>query len=444
MSIPKELNYSLKKEISAPSQPDVIRFRSDNSSYNNGDVIRIEIPTGRTGSHLFPHNSYLEGSVTINATTLDTPAVNTACNTYIDQSCYALFRRMRIIHGGSTQEDWLHFNREATAIYDLQKNVTERTGDSIHMLVDEAGLTGATFTITKATAANTASTQNSNTLSFCFSLPSALIGTLAQKALPLGLMGASSIYLELELEDARVAFIPTANITAINSFTVSNIYFNAKIVNLPADIELSLVNSTGGKILLPANTYRSELKTITAGASAFNDKFSFQYSSVKNFSFFLQSSVSANGTGANGLSARSISSRPFCNLADFYLTFNGQRFPSEAISGSSRMYLELLRSWDSMNHTDSGGILNLTRYTSGTGAVAEEVIGNTYRFLGSCDLDRFNHSSHILVSGTNTIGSSVNLVLNFSAPTAVGLNLYAFTMIDVIYEIENGLLKVET
>ena len=114
------------------------------------------------------------------------------------------------------------------------------------------------MSFTKTTAANTGQNGNSSTFSFSFILPSAILGTLAQKALFLSLMGASSIYLNIEFEQAQVVFTSIENTNAVNYYTISEFYYNAKITKLPFDVELSLINSVNGKIIMPGVSYKGE------------------------------------------------------------------------------------------------------------------------------------------------------------------------------------------
>jgi len=65
------------------------------------------------------------------------------------------------------------------------------------------------------------------------------------------------------------------------------------------------------------------------------------------------------------------------------------------------------------------------------------------RFLAGIDLDRFNHSSDTLLSGTSSIGQMVNLQLNMSAGLTESCTLYAGVMYDVLYHIEGGLLTAK-
>ena len=68
MSFPKDLNLSSNKPIAIASKPSINRYRSDNSSYQSGDVINIEIPTGRQGQYLYTKDSFLELRIKVNQT----------------------------------------------------------------------------------------------------------------------------------------------------------------------------------------------------------------------------------------------------------------------------------------------------------------------------------------------------------------------------------------
>ena len=456
MSFPSELNLGSNKPMSASGKPSINRYRSDNSDYRGGDTIRIEIPCGRKGQYLFPLDSFIELKIRVNAQNGAT--VNSSI--YIDQSIYAIFNRLRIFHGSNVVEDTLYCNKLWTSLFDLQINETKRRGESIMKLINDNtannvgavtpsifnnGLSGSLF----SRMAGNAVAADSATFDVCFCLPSALLGSLSSKALPLGLMGASSIYLELELAPAAMAFIGDGT-AAINSYTVSDIFYNGKITTLPNDIDDLLIQSTGGVVNLPAIAYKTEAKTISANSAAFNDKFSFQYSSLKNFIFWVQNSATANGV----LGARSITSRPRANISDYYLTINGEAFPSQTISSVSRMYAELLRAFDGLADTSFGGIINFFNYNQPLHTAASDVLavgavgdgGTTTiqkRFLAGIDLDRFNHTSSTLLSGSSSIGQMVNLNLNFSAATTDVLVLYAAVQYDVLFHIESGLLMAK-
>ena len=456
MSFPSELNLGSNKPMSASGKPSINRYRSDNSEYRGGDTIRIEIPCGRKGQYLFPKDSFIELKIRINSGVTNAGAANSSA--YIDQSIYAIFNRIRIFHGSNVAEDTLYCNKLWTALYDIQINEAKRRSESIMKLIADNtgatsgvynnGLSGVRFS-TFATANTAVGAAESTPYDACFCIPSALLGSLASKALPLGLMGASSIYLELELAPTAQAFVTDNAAVSVNFYTVTDIYYNAKITTLPNDIDDLLIQSTGGIVNLPAVSYKAETKTLSAGSSFFNDKFSFQYSSLKNFLFFIQNSTTANGT----LLSRSVSSRTKANINDYFLLINGEAFPSQTIQNTSRMHAELLRAFDGLSDTGFGGILTLSNYTVNTNLTAEDILTGTAgaygsttpqkRFIAAIDLDRFNHTSDTLLSGTSSIGQMVNLQLNMGALGLETCTLYAAVQYDVLYHIEGGLLTAK-
>jgi hypothetical protein len=435
MALVKSLDYSSNKPLAAQSKPEILRFRSDNSDYSSGDTLRIEIPCGRQGQHLYPLCSYVEGSVKVNYTN-----TATASRIFLDGNVYSLFRRMRVLHGSNVLEDILYPNRLWNAVYDIQRSISQRHGDTINLLVspieEQYGRSfGATISGTHDTAS----------FDFSFILPSAVLGCLAEKAIPLSLCGASSIYLELELESATQCFVgEDVQVTALNKFTLSNIYYNAKVSILPYDIEKAIIESTSGIINLHAVCYKGEQKTISVGATSFNDKFAFQYSSIKNFIFLLQNSTSANGT----ITSLGITQRPRCDLKEFYILLNGESFPSQPINSLSKMYMEVLRSFDMMTDIDSAGYLDYILYDAPNGADAAAQLANDVyasidlkRFVGAIDFDRFNHSSQTLMSGINTVGNTVNLNLLFDTGLKTNTTVYAFVMYDLNIKLSGGLLQ---
>jgi hypothetical protein len=469
MAFCKELNLGSNKPIAAYGKPSINRYRSDNSTYNNNDTVRIEIPTGRNGQYLFPRDNFVEGSVKISCTN-----GATASSVYIDQSVYALFNRIRVIHGSTVLEDCLYVNRVWTSVMDIQINESERRGLGItHLIGDQltaiAGYNQGTFgTKFINLPGPQAVSVDSLWYDFAFPLPSAVFGTLATKAIPIGLCGSSSLYIELELASPNVAFVGemvggVPSTALISAFTVQNIYYNAKITTLPSDVNNALLETTGGIINLPAVAYKAEQKNFAAvNGTAFNDKFSFQFSSIKSFYFFVMNTAATSGS----ILYRSITSRPRANITDYFLSINGEAYPSQSIqsgpsvanlgnNGSARMYAELLRSWDQLGDVTAGGILNYQNYSQSnahtaplsqlTCAAANDYGINTLqqRFIAGIDLDRFNHSSDTLMSGTDTQGQLITLFVNYLAATDA-LTLYAYVMYDVMYNIEYGQMTART
>jgi hypothetical protein len=450
-AFPKEANFSETKPIGYSSKPHILRFRSDNTSYGASDTIRIEIPTNRNGHLLFPKDSYLEGKVQITAVT--SSAAITHAN--LDQSVFSLFSRMRVLHGSNVLEDTLNCGRLWTVLYDLQRNATERLSDTIGMLVEDAPsgtFNSATLGKLALSTIATANTIGTNpVLDWSFNIPSAILGSLAQKCIPLEMCSASSLVLELELNPANMAFVTYgAGVITNIIYSVSDIYYNAKVSALDGEVNNLLKSSLGSSINLPAVTYKTDLKSIATGSSTFSDKFSFQKSSLKNFIFWLH-----NSTSFSSYVARSVSARTKANIQEYWLSINGEHFPSENVKSTSRMYQELLRAYDMQCDMNNGGIISYSNYastnanldsTAGDAILSESNPNTTViqkRFVAGIDLDRFNMSGDVIMSGTNTVGQQLSLDILFSAATSSNLTLIGACLHDVIYNIQDGLITAK-
>lgn len=449
MSFVNQLNYSSIKPSSVPSRPQILRWRADNQSYSPSEIIRIEIPTSATTMHLFPHDSFIEAkfNITLGATN---PAS-------VDGNCYSLFSRFRVWHGSQLLEDQQNCGRLWHVINDIQRGVQDRAEDSVCKLAASTSALGASASVgSYICSLNGVALAAGATVSlpFSFCLPSGIFGSLATKALPLGECKASSFFIELEVNTTNNMIASTTATAAVPSaVSISEIYYNAKVAILPPDVHATLMATTmisdpqtgqpRSLITLPAVAYKTEIKTIAQTATAFNDKFAYQVSSANAFLFWFGVQGSQNSVDHRGMTSRT---RRY--LSEYQLNINGEAYPSDYIRTPSRMLMELMRAYDYLGTTTSCGILDNTTYDGGqidTSTSTQDANGTGIehkRFVAGIDLNRFNQSGDTLMSGTNTVGQSVNLVANFSAAGGAACNVYTALLHDVAYTLDDGLLRV--
>jgi hypothetical protein len=283
-----------------------------------------------------------------------------------------------------------------------------------------------------------------NIFDFCFVLPSAIFGSMAGKAIPLGACNASSFYIELELETQNNMFAYTSGAAALTLVSVSDVVFNAKVAVLPEDVNNMLMSSVMNRIVIPSTSWKVEQKSMSDQATSFNDKFAFQLSSVNAFLFWFH-----NQAAQDKVQYRSMTSRPAHKVSDYQLNINGETYPSDVIRTRSRMIVELQRAFDTLGTTKSGcGILDSTTYGDGADSLVASDVNTAAmphkRTVYGIDLNRFNNSQETMLSGTSTIGQSVNLIFNKSGVVAENSLVYGAVMYDVIFTVENGLMTANT
>lgn len=442
MSFPKELDYAKLKPASVSSRPVIQRFRADLQSYAPTQVVRIEIPTASRTTHLFPSDCFLEGKLVITQ-----PNVTTGLLA-IDGNVYSLFRRLSIYHGSNLLETQYYCGKLWHVLNDCQRGWSDRSQDSVAML---AGTTSALGTdnstacyfsnLNGVAVPNNAAT----TYDFSFMLPSAIFGSMAGKAIPLGACNSASFYIELELETMNNMVCATNNTNnpAPTLITVQDVVFNAKVAVLPDDINNLLMSSVMNRIVIPSTSWKVELKSLSSGSGNFNDKFAFQLSSVNAFLFWFH-----NVAAQDSCVYRSMTSRPGHKVTSYQLNINGEVYPSDLITTRSRMIVELQRAFDTLGSTRSGcGILDGAIYSDSADSLVASDAGTTTmahkRSVYGIDLNRFNNSQETMLSGTSTIGQSVNLIINKSG-VAENCQIYGAVMYDVIYTVVDGLMTANT
>jgi hypothetical protein len=458
MSFPRELDYARQKPASVSSRPVIQRFRADLQSYAPTQVIRIEIPTAARTTHLFPSDCFLEGQLVVTT-------ANTTGRLCLDGNVYSLFRRLSVYHGSNLLETQYYCGKLWHVLNDCQRGWSDRAQDSVAMLNDSTPLVGPLLGGTNGSNGVYFASLNgvtiphnaTTTYDFSFMLPSAIFGSMAGKAIPLGACSASSFYIELELETTSNMVALTANPDAGGGVfpdlsgtiaLVNNVVFNAKVAVLPDDVNNILMNSVMNRIIIPSTSWKVELKTLASGASSFNDKFAFQLSSVNAFLFWMH-----NDAAQNSYPHRSMTSRPSHKVQNYQLNINGETYPSDLINSRSRMICELQRAFDSLGSTKSGcGILDRflfrdTALDTSAASTATEDLGllatGHVRCVYGVDLNRFNNSQETMLSGTSTIGQSVNLIINKTG-VAQAAQIYGAVMHDVIYTVQDGLMTANT
>jgi hypothetical protein len=447
-----ELNYPqsldmMAKKAAVPAEPLITRFRSDNATYGAGDIVRIEISTGGRNQFLLPTDSFLS---------FDFVSTHTATggNLRIDGSAYSIFRRARVIHGSTTIIDIQNCGRLWNALRDAMVNYAARSVDAVRLAADVSAnqMSANNYVAGRQLASGV-------TYDAAFCLPLGLVGSLSKTATPLGLMGASSIFIELEIAphaqivttreygDAKGS-AGTVTSLALSSFVLSNIYYNAKITTLDEPYAQALMSAYSGRpLVLPATDYIGEMKVVAAGASTINEKFAFSRSSVNGMLWWLSNSTVANGIPQSDDLAEGTCHRQGGNLSEYYVAVSGKNLlsiyagagPSGYFKGATSVS-QIGRIYNNLSSVDGMGILNFGNYCDAADTYAL-AIANTKRFIGAYSLERYDADSKY-ASGSNLVGQDVRLVAQMTTALSEQQNLFGYAMCDVGFQLVDGQLNL--
>jgi len=448
INLPPSLNLGgVKQSALQDMRPSFQKLRSQNATYGPRDTIIIPIPTGRRGDFLNGADSYISFKFT--------PSYTGTGPLSLDACAYSFFRNIRVRHGSNLLVNQRNCNRLWNALHDIQVNGSDRENDQItlcHM---------ADTLISPANNMYGIAVASGSTYGASFSLPVPLVGALSEKACPLGWMNTSQLYIEIDLEDMNKVFTTRGNkgyfsgsdgtaITAMTGYTISEVYYHAKITQIGSMYDEMLMQSLGGSIVIPAVDYAGDEAQVAA-SSNINQIFSFPFSSSKAFLWWMTNTATANGTNNSGIYRSAISQRNCGVLREFNLTLNGQNYPPTPIYAGAGaddthqhmaiVMQELLRCFNLNSAISKGGILSYPVYTLNTTAKADD--DETKRFVAGIDLDRADNEGDRLYQGTNTVNSQVALNVVFDTAPAEAQTVYAFMMYDTAFVLQDGLLSVQ-
>jgi len=447
VSLPPSFNFAENKPASSKSGSAVYsKIRSDNSTYNDGDVIRISIPTG--------NNMFLSGQDSFFSGKIKPTFTSTAGAVRLDSSIYSIIKRVTIYHGSSMIENITNANRLYNALFDMQCSPADRGAASINLLVDEIGGIGTNnYSYGRAVATTV-------TYDFAFCLPS-LLGSLCDKAIPLAWLNSAEIYVEIELESATKVLTTrtpdsisgsTGVCTALSNVTyqISEFYYNACITSLSGEVSNMLKQAMLSQpLIIPAVSYRGEQRTLNANSTSFSDKFAFQFSSMKGIIWWLTNGQTSNGAiAATNLNA-AVTTRTSGPLDQWYISCNGEDFPpshiKSGIETTDRIFgAEVLSHLERYMNTVAvpGMRSTFTKelYCNSLCTYASDT-ADAKKFVGGLSLDRYDNDNQRQMQGIDTQSAQFQLCLQFTG-TGPGEScyLYAFAMFDMGLELLDGLL----
>lgn len=449
VSLPPSFNYAeMKPAASSAGSAVFSKIRSDGISYSAGDVLRLTLPTG-ANQFLSPQDSFVSFKFTPTFT-------NTTGVVRLDGTAYSIIKRLTVYHGSSMIENITNANRLFNALFDVQAGQSERATGSINLLIDENQVAGNASNGYMYGAALTSGVAYQ--VSFC--LPSVL-GAFSDKALPLAWLNNAEIFLEIELESAtkvlstRVAdsvsgSVGIATALSVTGYSITEFYYNACITSLSSDVGNVLKQAMMARpLVLPAISYRGEQRVVSASATSFADKLSFQFSSMKGIMWWLTNAATSNGTITAFNLNSAVTTRAAGDLDQFWISLDGADFPASHIKAGQEVAGSRISGAEVFGHLErylnqnatAGLQASLTKelYCNSLTTYASDNADNK-RFVGAISLDRFDNDNQRQLQGTNTMSSQVQINVAWTTGVTEQMNLYAYAMYDLGLEIIDGLL----
>jgi hypothetical protein len=413
-----------------------------------GDVIVLALPCGRRNTFLDPTQTYLRFTVRnydqSNSLTLDGSA-----------ACF--INRCDIFHSSNLLESIQTYNILFQYLIDFSTEQSFKLG-----IASAWGCTADRSGYQLAAPAASVTTQ----ATFCIPIVSGVIGTLAEKFLPIGMMG-DDLRIELSLEGVTqsVAYgtttVPGTLTTGSNgySWNIINVELECCIVEL-SDEGMTMVNNVtpfSEPVYLHSSTYRHFVSTLPSGSSGmFSTLVPARFSSLKSLAL-----CPRRADEITGLSSFSLGSRCNFQCASAWYRIGSFLVPQKPITlvnssstGSfAEAFMETLRSFHALNNYLVSTSIPIAYYNVNDAALSDGSIvtavsttTNSYKnaFALGLELESFALRNDVLLSGMNTLSTNVffECNLNSTAPAKTyTLDFYAF--LDMIVVLQDGILSVK-
>jgi hypothetical protein len=327
---------------------------------------------------------------------------------------------------------------------DFQMDIANRLGSSSAL-----GGSGALST-TAGDIRKGQSISGGKSLTTCMPVLSGVIGTLGEKMLPLNI--ADDLRVEIQLESLNASIVAS---TSVSAWSITSMELVATIVEL-SDAGMGMVQSVtpfNRPVYIHASTYKHYVATQLTTAGQGSYLVPSRQASLKSLI------VCPRGvTQASALASYSLSSRANPNWTQVQWRIGSLLVPQKPISlvsGFAEPFAELQRSFHGLSNNLFSGSIQSTNYnvaeTADTNvadgayvlAIQDGASSHKNAFAIAQELESFSNRNDTILSGINTLGSSI-----FFEPTSIVatgqnfiLDFYAYH--DMILVLENGLYSVK-
>ena len=401
MSIPQSLVYNALKAPAAPARGYVSRIQPDQGiTFQPGDTVSFSISAGRPGEML----KSTECSLFFRTKNAGAAGAANACT--FDGGAWSVISRLQVIQGSTVLEDISSYNALHAALYHCtaSSNYIQGPGNLMHGTKITALGSSTADTIKGASIA-----AENGVKHVALQLVSALVGTTAEKMIPLSALSAD-IRIEIELAPQNEAFVTTG--TPV--ITYDKFEFQASIIQVDPSVEAEILASGDGTLSWHAEGFRAYQHSIPTAEMYSVIPIPARYSSLNYIMSALR--PAANLTDKT---MRSVTGREFATLAEAQMNFGHMLIPQKPLqlstTNTAEIAAELMKVFGKLDGVadDFGVILSdqaiFMRQDARYQADADGLS------LLALDISAFqNNLSDLANTGQSTLSTNITLNLSFS------------------------------
>ena len=384
LGVPDTIVYSEKPRATSASKVRQNFLPINGREFGPSSQIHFSLACGRRGAFLDPKATFLKFKLT----NKDTTAGNTLL---LDHSAHSAIELLECYYG-STQLEYIRgYSGLVTALIDSQ-GTTDRA------------IKNATILEGGSTTARVGVTINGNTSkTFCIPIVSGILGTLAEKMLPVGSMSRDNLRFSVTLADLADLQHSVAN----REWQVTDVELVCEYVMVNPEVARAIESMSPQGIRIPMTTFSLQSNSIAAGLNSVNLLLSGNFRSVKTLLTVFRIDSNKGGTAKKFASARV---NPIQATGHWQYDIAGFKVPQQKVVGSPETFMELQKAFHNFSAVDGHGIHDSTSWDAAEGS-----------FLIGLDLDHFGGKSSVSESGVDISTSTCYLQAQFSDELAAAL-----------------------
>ena len=430
MSLPNEFLLNDLKSSAAGAATYVSRVTPESgTSFVGGNILEFHIAAGRPNEWLRPSETSFTFTVTNDG------GDDAANNAEFSGGAWSVINKISIFQGATLIEEIQDYATLHQLLYNQTASAEYASGISAQI----HGTNQLTTAMTSAELLKGATVEaDGGQYHAAVQLVSCIVGTLSEKAIPIGYM-SDAIRVQIELNTTAQAFVSTG----APVIKLTNCELQCQIVKLDPAVDAELMQANDGVLSWHTSTFRHYANSIQNGEKFAVISLPMRFSSLRYAMHLLRPAGNFNV-----LTKRTIDAREKARLKQFVMRRGHEMIPQRPVEVSSentsQVILELLRTAGKL---ETYGADHGLMFTNKAIFTADDVSANGAQgqFAFAIDMNAFSSSLDDLQnSGANLLSTPLSVELSFEdagTPHACRLTSYASFDCLIILDLSTGLLS---
>ena len=401
LGVPDSIVFHEKPRATAASKVRQNILPINGRVFGPSSQIHFSLPCGRKGAFLDPKATYLKFRLKSNEKTVANGGQGR--NFSLDYSAHSAIHLLECYYGSTQLEYVREYGSLVAALMDTQAT-TDRENKNGTILEGNSGTSRTGTTISAEGDAT-----------FCVPLVSGVIGSLAEKMLPVGAMTRDNLKFSLTLADLHDIQHSAASV----DWEVDNVELVCEYVMVNSEVARAIESMSPQGIRIPMTTFSLQSNSVAEGLNSVNLLLSGNFRSVKTLLSIFR--LDGNrGVAANKYVSDRVN--PIQDTGSWQYDIAGFKVPQQKVVGAVETFMELQKAFHSFSSVEGHGLHNGTTWGNATAG----------SFLIGVDLDHFGGKSTVSESGVDISTSTCYLQAQFSAATTAAIRVDTWFHADAV------------